>query len=43
MIIPLGDNLLAQELVLIKRISEAEFRRESLADVRFVPLVSGKE
>ena len=39
MVIPVGENPRAQELVRITRISEEEFHQEDLADVRFVPLV----
>lgn len=42
MVIPVGSNPRAQELVRVTRISQDEFRSEDLADVRFVPLV-GKE
>ncbi len=39
LVIPVGRDPRAQELVRITRISEKEFKREDLADVRFVPLV----
>lgn len=39
LIIPVGRDPKVQELVRITRISESEFRREDLADVRFVPLI----
>jgi protein-L-isoaspartate(D-aspartate) O-methyltransferase len=39
LVIPVGRDPRAQELVRIIRISEKEFKREDLADVRFVPLV----
>jgi protein-L-isoaspartate(D-aspartate) O-methyltransferase len=42
LVIPIGTEVRAQELVRITRISTTEFRREDLADVRFVPLL-GKE
>jgi protein-L-isoaspartate(D-aspartate) O-methyltransferase len=42
LIIPVGTEVRAQELVRVTRVSQAEFRREDLADVRFVPLL-GKE
>ena len=42
LIIPVGTDVRAQELVRVTRVSETEFRREDLADVRFVPLL-GKE
>lgn len=42
LVIPIGSTTRAQELVRVTRISETEFRREDLADVRFVPLL-GKE
>ncbi len=42
LVIPIGSEVRTQELVRITRISQTEFRREDLADVRFVPLL-GKE
>ena len=42
LVIPVGTEVRAQELVRVTRVSETEFRREDLADVRFVPLL-GKE
>lgn len=39
LVIPVGDGERAQELVRITRVSDTEFRREELADVRFVPLI----
>ena len=39
LVIPIGTNLRAQELVRVTRISESEYRTEDIADVRFVPLV----
>lgn len=42
LVIPVGTEVRAQELVRITRVSTTEFRREDLADVRFVPLL-GKE
>jgi protein-L-isoaspartate(D-aspartate) O-methyltransferase len=42
MIVPVGDNPRAQELIRITRVDEDEFEREDIADVRFVPLI-GKE
>ena len=42
LVIPVGTEVRAQELVRVTRVSESEFRREDLADVRFVPLL-GKE
>jgi protein-L-isoaspartate(D-aspartate) O-methyltransferase len=39
MVIPIGPDTRSQELVRITRISEHEYRREDLADVRFVPLL----
>jgi protein-L-isoaspartate(D-aspartate) O-methyltransferase len=41
-VIPVGTEVRAQELVRVTRVSQTEFRREDLADVRFVPLL-GKE
>ena len=42
LVIPVGTEVRAQELVRVTRVSQTEFRREDLADVRFVPLL-GKE
>ncbi len=42
LVIPIGTDPRAQELVRVTRTSNDEFRSEDLADVRFVPLV-GKE
>jgi protein-L-isoaspartate(D-aspartate) O-methyltransferase len=42
LVIPVGTEVRAQELVRVTRISRTEFRREDLADVCFVPLL-GKE
>jgi protein-L-isoaspartate(D-aspartate) O-methyltransferase len=39
LVIPVGSDARAQELVRVIRESENEFRTEDLADVRFVPLV----
>ncbi|MGA7486698.1 MAG: protein-L-isoaspartate(D-aspartate) O-methyltransferase [Xanthobacteraceae bacterium] len=39
LVIPVGRDPKVQELVRITRVSEREFRREDLADVRFVPLI----
>jgi len=39
LVIPVGSDPRAQELVLVTRISEGEYEREDLADVRFVPLI----
>ena len=39
LVIPVGRDPRLQELVRITRISEDEYKREDLADVRFVPLV----
>jgi protein-L-isoaspartate(D-aspartate) O-methyltransferase len=39
LVIPVGADLRAQELVRVTRISQDEYRREDLADVRFVPLL----
>ena len=39
LVIPVGRDQKVQELVRITRVSESEFKREDLADVRFVPLV----
>ena len=42
LVMPVGTEVRAQELVRVTRVSATEFRREDLADVRFVPLL-GKE
>ena len=42
LVIPVGTDPRAQELVRVTRISKEEFKSEDIADVRFVPLV-GKE
>ncbi len=42
MVVPIGKDPRAQELIRITRISEDEYLREDIADVRFVPLI-GKE
>lgn len=39
MVIPVGDSLASQELVRITRVSETNFEKEDIADVRFVPLI----
>lgn len=39
LVIPVGDEIRTQELVRVTRVSETEYRREDLADVRFVPLL----
>jgi protein-L-isoaspartate(D-aspartate) O-methyltransferase len=39
LVIPVGSDPRLQELVRVTRISENEYKREDLADVRFVPLV----
>ena len=39
LVIPVGTDPSIQELVRITRISDSEYRREDLADVRFVPLI----
>jgi protein-L-isoaspartate(D-aspartate) O-methyltransferase len=39
LVIPVGRDPKIQELVRVTRISESEYRREDLADVRFVPLI----
>jgi protein-L-isoaspartate(D-aspartate) O-methyltransferase len=41
-VIPVGRDQRAQELIRITRVSESEFTQEDIADVRFVPLI-GKE
>lgn len=42
LVIPVGTDPRVQELVRVTRISDADFKSEDIADVRFVPLV-GKE
>src|SRR6516165_9106182 len=39
LVIPVGQGPSVQELVRVTRISEDQYKREDLADVRFVPLV----
>ena len=39
LVIPVGSDPKVQELVRVTRISQHEYRREDLADVRFVPLI----
>jgi erythromycin esterase-like protein len=39
LVIPVGRDPKIQELVRVTRLSENEYRREDLADVRFVPLI----
>jgi protein-L-isoaspartate(D-aspartate) O-methyltransferase len=39
LVIPVGSETRTQELVRVTRIAEKEFKREDLADVRFVPLL----
>jgi protein-L-isoaspartate(D-aspartate) O-methyltransferase len=39
LVIPIGPDPRTQELVRVTRISDHEYRREDLADVRFVPLL----
>jgi protein-L-isoaspartate(D-aspartate) O-methyltransferase len=41
-VIPVGRDQRAQELIRITRVNESEFTQEDIADVRFVPLI-GKE
>jgi len=42
LVIPVGTDPRAQELVRVTRISESEFRSEDIADVRFVPLIGAE-
>lgn len=42
MVVPVGSDPRSQELIRVTRVAEAEFDREDIADVRFVPLI-GKE
>ena len=39
LIIPVGNDRRAQELLRVTRLSETEYRTEEIADVRFVPLI----
>ena len=39
LVIPIGSDARAQELVRVTRVAEDDYRREDLADVRFVPLL----
>ncbi len=39
LVIPVGSDIRAQELVRVTRIAANEYKREDLADVRFVPLL----
>ena len=39
LVMPVGPDQRAQELVRVTRIGQSEYRREDLADVRFVPLL----
>lgn len=39
LVIPIGVDLRAQELVRVTRLSEHEFETQGIADVRFVPLL----
>ena len=39
LVIPVGSDVRAQELVRITRVAENDYKREDLADVRFVPLL----
>jgi protein-L-isoaspartate(D-aspartate) O-methyltransferase len=42
LVIPVGADPQVQELVRVTRIAQDEFRREDLADVRFVPLLGAE-
>lgn len=42
LVMPVGADQRAQELVRVTRLSESEYRSEDIADVRFVPLI-GRE
>jgi protein-L-isoaspartate(D-aspartate) O-methyltransferase len=42
MVVPVGGDLRAQELIRVTRTDQDDFEQEDLADVRFVPLI-GKE
>jgi protein-L-isoaspartate(D-aspartate) O-methyltransferase len=39
LVIPVGSDIRGQELVRVTRVSETDYKREDLADVRFVPLL----
>jgi protein-L-isoaspartate(D-aspartate) O-methyltransferase len=42
LVMPVGNDPHVQELVRVTRISEQDFKREDLADVRFVPLIGAE-
>lgn len=42
MVVPVGENITAQELIRITRRENGQFDREDLADVRFVPLIGAE-
>ncbi len=42
LVMPLGASADEQKLVRVRKVGERDFRVEELADVRFVPLVSGE-
>ena len=42
LVIPVGADQHVQELVRVTRIAQSEYRREDLADVRFVPLLASE-
>lgn len=42
LVMPVGENDRAQEVVRLTRLANGQFRREELADVRFVPLLKGQ-
>jgi protein-L-isoaspartate(D-aspartate) O-methyltransferase len=39
LVLPQGSRLLQQELVRIRKVSESNYKREKISDVRFVPLI----
>ena len=42
LVIPLGEEKTLQKLVRVMRVSESDYRREELCDVRFVPLIGAR-
>jgi len=42
LVIPVGEEKSLQKLVRVTRVSQDEFRREELCDVRFVPLIGAR-
>jgi len=42
LVIPLGEEKTLQTLIRVTRVSESEYQREELCDVRFVPLIGAR-